>query len=264
MIHQPDLLDNAGKYEQGPAAQFLADLYGGITTGNVALSCLPNERKGQHELARLRTRDLRAVDRFVESHDAQGAGIFFGPATVRLDAKDRKKTSLAEIVVSHVDIDGKSIAMPLADALEVLTALPCPPTKVNHSGHGYHAFWAHTAPTPADADSIRLQEARNRALADLLGGDHGAADVGHLLRLPGSHNSKSGGWRTVETVADAGRRYDPAELDAMIRITGRALIPRRPELAPARKPRQHSAAAPPRRKRAPPASVFGDYACGRR
>ena len=63
---------------------------GGRTSGNIALSALPNDHRSASELGRLRTRDLPAVDHFLAQYDRPGVGVFFGPAPLKLRQKPPK------------------------------------------------------------------------------------------------------------------------------------------------------------------------------
>ncbi|WP_374545032.1 hypothetical protein [Rhodoblastus sp.] len=66
------------------------------------------------------------------------------------------------------------------------------PSIVNLSPGGPHAFLLLDEPLEATAENLARVEAITAQLCDLYGGDPGALDCGHLLRLPYTFNTKAG------------------------------------------------------------------------
>jgi len=112
------------------------------------------------------------------------------------------KDSVNEIPSLHVDIDLKDIDDSKAEVIRKLkTLLRLPPSFINDSGNGCHAYWKFREPIILDQDTSaagrknrqkeisRVDDAL-KLLCDLVGGDIKPAHTAALMRLPGSHNSK--------------------------------------------------------------------------
>jgi hypothetical protein len=131
---------------------------------------------------------------------------------VQPSSTTRSKQTLAELNGLHVDIDFKTIVLSPEEAQRKLQQLLYLPSKVVASGGGLHAYWLFKEALPANPKNIELVEALLRLLADYLGGDLACAEASRLMRLPGSHNTKGGGWAEVRLVEDRPLRYELDEL----------------------------------------------------
>ena len=122
----------------------------------------------------------------------------FDPASPASAAAPR--ANLAELTGLHADIDFKSVAATEAEILAALEALPLLPNRVNHSGHGMHAYWLFKKALTANEDNIARLEAALKRLATVVAGDPAVCEAARLMRLPGSHNSKNGDWLEVTNI----------------------------------------------------------------
>lgn len=103
-----------------------------------------------------------------------------------------KRASKEDIVACpflHIDVDPRDGKELVAERSRILSLLESPPADVPHptviidSGGGFQALWKLESPL-----SVEEAEARNKWLADRLGGDRGATDASRILRLPGTVN----------------------------------------------------------------------------
>ncbi|QYU68867.1 AAA family ATPase [Leptolyngbya sp. 15MV] len=119
------------------------------------------------------------------------------------------KPSKAQIVALrglHVDIDAPKNGEPF-DKDAVLAAVRADrPTYVVDSGGGVHAYWLFDQPIEATPDAVAAVEALNRALIAKFNGDHAAANVDRVMRVPGTAN-----WPDAKKRA-AGRRASLAKV----------------------------------------------------
>jgi putative DNA primase/helicase len=115
----------------------------------------------------------------------------------------RMGTKVQSAVAIWVDVDG-------VDELPRERLLLAPPSAVVRSGHGFHVYWfleAETSPT----DALRIVKLARLAWD----GDHQAAEVARLLRIPGTMNVKPPVSRCeVETFT--GTRYKLEDLEDLM------------------------------------------------
>lgn len=216
--------------EANPGVDFLARLFGnGITQEPVYVSSLANDDAPASEPRekRILTRDMEAIRRFVAKWDRPHRGLFFCVGTISADAvpsspggSPRNKDNIVEMSVLQADIDFKDVVLgpdPRSEALEALKRLPLPPTVKVSSGHGLHVYWPLNEALPNDPETREQVESVLRQLADLVGGDLKVAEIARLMRLPGSHNSKRGGWVEVEVIEGGyDRRYELSDIEEMV------------------------------------------------
>jgi hypothetical protein len=194
------------------AAQFIEDMFAGVTTCAIYVCCLKNQDNPTGDGPQHRfTRDLDRIDAFVHNHDRPGYGIFFCVSTVRQNATTRSKETISELTGIHCDLDFKGIVEDETQIWNVVDQLPLPPSKAVPSGHGIHLYWLFREALHATVENIAKVEQLLKAVARHLAADRGPAHAVALMRLPGSHNSKFGEWTAVEEVAhnpDARYRFD--------------------------------------------------------
>ena len=215
-----------------PGAEFLAGVFGGSTECPVFVCSLINSadqvdgRGGERFVA---TRAKGDVAAFAAKWDLPKRGLFFCVATIRPSARRRAKDTLAEINCLHADLDFDALAAAPEEARRALRALARPPSTVTASGHGLHLLWLLDRAIEATPANVAEVERLLKRLTDLIGADPAAAEVARLLRLPGSHNSKRGGWVEVVTeVCEPGRRYRLDDLRDWIDGAAQPLLHRRP------------------------------------
>lgn len=130
---------------------------------------------------------VEAAKAWVADRNADGWNLHFTVnPTKKPMSKKPSESDIASCIGLHVDLDPKAEANDLAAEqariLGTLKAHEPKPTVVLFSGGGYQAFWALAEPI-----SVEGGKARNRALADGLGGDS-CFNPAHLMRLPGTVN----------------------------------------------------------------------------
>jgi hypothetical protein len=197
------------------AADFIETMFGHTTALPVYISSLPNERGDETEAPErhVASRDPSDITRFVRKWDRPNRGVFFCTSIVKKNAR-RAKENIVQSVCLHTDIDFKNINENHDEALRKLSYLKYPPTIVVLSGHGLHCYWLFKeAVSIGKREDVERIEAVLRQIADVVAGDLQCAEISRLMRLPGSHNTKDGGWVAVEIVAQNGRCYELEDLE---------------------------------------------------
>lgn len=180
-----------------PAAEFIVGWFGPRTTGRIYVASLPNPElrgtpEGEPAERHILTRNSEQIASFTADWNLPGRAVYWGPATLKPDATRRCKESIAELLALHIDIDFKNVEEPPEEIARIVKQLPLPPTRMRNTGHGFQAFWGFEAAVPATPEAIAEHERMQRLLADHLGGDRAACDACHLMRMPGTTNSKGG------------------------------------------------------------------------
>jgi hypothetical protein len=116
------------------------------------------------------------IPSIIEQHKA--FNIYFGPA-LRKPGEGRKE-GISHIGSFHCDTDFKDI--PRVEAWERLEGFPIRPGAIIETGGGLQLYWW--------LKVALNSEAFNKRLALYLGGDRGATDISHMMRVPGSINRK--------------------------------------------------------------------------
>lgn len=208
--------------------EFLEQAFG-ATEGDIFVCSLDNVR-GRSSEHHVLTRDMDKIRRFVERWDVDGRGTFFCVTTQR---GRRQKTNAVQAPMAWVDIDLKDVDLTAEEILARLTGLERPPSIVNHSGNGLHAYWLLDQP----ASDMETVEAVVRKLRMRLAGDKMVAQCVALMRLPGTHNTKREK-RQVQTILQTDRRYTLEELsdwELEVAILPRGTEPLNPFLEQAEK-----------------------------
>jgi uncharacterized protein DUF3987/primase-like protein len=187
----------APRVDSTVALSFLARLFAN-TVYDVELRALPSA-------ARLFTRRPLLARRFIEEHGTT-QNIHFGVATRE---EGGTKAHCREIVALWADIDFKVTAEP--QAWELIKTFPFPPSLVIRSGGGIHLYWLLDGRVEADAHRI---EPILRGLTVALRGDNAAAEIAHVMRVPGSLNQKYTPARACNLLeANWERRYALADFE---------------------------------------------------
>lgn len=198
------------------AADFIARLFGPVSEQRVYLASLPNKEDGKGEPGERHviTRELPDIERFMRKWDRPKRALYFCVGTVQRDARRRAKDTIAEIILLHAEIDCKDVDLAPDEITRKLGELRLLPTIVIASGHGCHVYWLLREAILATPETIERVEAVLRQLCDHLGGDRACSEVSRLMRLPGSHNTKFGGWLDVTVIADRPNlRYEIDEIE---------------------------------------------------
>lgn len=184
---------------------------------------LPNV-KGQGQERWIGTRRPTALESFCRKRDIAGFGVFFCVSTIAI-GQPRKKEHARELRFLFCDIDFKDHDTAPAEIERLLRALPCPPTRMHHTGNGIHCFWL--METPFLSDGMAEAEVLLRKLCNLLGGDPTVAHCVALMRVPGTHNTKRGQSLPVTVIREGVETYAPAQIDAWVGSAGAPLLVRR-------------------------------------
>jgi P4 family phage/plasmid primase-like protien len=219
------------------ASDFLVAVFGPVSSAPVFLCSLPNadardREKGERYVL---TRDRETIHGHVAKWDRPDRGLFFSVGTLRHGARPqaaggspRCKANLAEIVCLHADVDFKGVEIGRDEILARVRALPCPPSVIVFSGRGLHLYWLLNEAIEATDEAIERVEALNAQVADLVGGD-AVQDACRLMRVPGTHNTKDGGWTEVEIVeARYEPRYEIGDLEEMLAMMSPVIRRRAP------------------------------------
>jgi P4 family phage/plasmid primase-like protien len=209
---------------ESPSA-FIANFFGAYTAAPIFITSLPNtDARGREGGPReTLTRDRSVIDAFVRKHDRADRGLYFSVGPIRADAEPEKaggsrrtKNNVADLVCLHVDIDQKDVTASKGEIITALGAMPLPPSVIVDSGRGIHVYWLLSESLPATPENIAFVERLNILLAEILCGDR-CHDVSRLMRLPGSHNTKEGGFLPVRVVsARFEPRYELDDLETML------------------------------------------------
>jgi hypothetical protein len=157
--------------------------------------------------------DPEEIRKFIEREDRPNRGVFVNRNKLKPGAVRRAKETIDEVLEIPIDIDAKDIQESPATVEQRLAVFPCPPTRINDSGHGRHAFWVLKEPvSTADAAAMAVLETVHKQLVGILCGDAKVSHHAALVRAVGSHNTKFGEWLEVRTIKDEGPTYYLEEL----------------------------------------------------
>jgi hypothetical protein len=211
-------------------SDFIADFFN-ATEGSIYLCSLPNERgAGQPAEVCGRGSGTR-LDDLINQWDKKDRGTFFCINTLRPRQSRRSKETVHEITCLHADIDFGKIDLDRDAILARLNGLPCLPTKVVSSGHGFHTYWILREAVPATQENIAHVEGLLRSLSTAVGGDPAVAEVARLMRLPFSFNTKNGERLPVTVIVDRPLRYELSDLEEWLEAQ-RPIIPRKGAVQP--------------------------------
>lgn len=119
------------------------------------------------------------------------SGYYVGVCPRRSDAKNGEKEWVAEVRFLWADLDGKDFEGGMKEALARLRSFPLKPLIIIDSGHGYHAYWPLATPIQLDGpETVAYGEGFLKRLAAYLNADPKVAQIGCVLRLPGTYNLK--------------------------------------------------------------------------
>lgn len=121
-----------------------------------------------------------------------GTHIYFSvhPVNERPSGQGRTTNALVSAVnCLYADVDGKHYEGKPAALAHVLQIDP-PPTVIIDSGGGWHVYWLLVDPYPVTDDNrAQIRHLQDRWVA-YTGGDPSSKDLAHILRPPGTVNSK--------------------------------------------------------------------------
>src|SRR5581483_5502400 len=130
--------------------------------------------------------------RWLIEADRKGYGIYFNANEVKPLGKGHAKAKEAEVSTVrflHVDADLPAGTAPddvqtiRAEMLAKIKAAPLVPSLIINSGNGFGLFWELAEPVTITDENRADLKARNKALADQLGGDD-CENLDRVMRLP--------------------------------------------------------------------------------
>jgi hypothetical protein len=182
------------------------------------------------------TGDLQALAEAAEQHALSG-DVYLGCGLSPKDFGEDKRCESAAVSAipglwGDIDVAGpphkkKKLPPDLDSALSLARAMPLPPSVLIYSGHGLQPWWLLSKPWVFGTDGDRAEAAAevadwNAHLQRLASGRGWSVDSTHdlarILRVPGTFNHKGKGEPVAVRleIAEALRRYDPAELRAAL------------------------------------------------
>jgi hypothetical protein len=170
------------------------------------------------------TRDPEIVVDFCTKYDGPGRGCFWAIATRRNGSHSGKRADICELPGVWVEIDCYKFGVTKETVVAALRLCPLPPSIIIDSGGGIHAYWlfreAMDVRLPSDGrpDTVKDEvDAVLKQLAGVFAGDIASCDITRILRLPGTHNSKTGELRPVGLIdAHWQARYEFSDLVEML------------------------------------------------
>lgn len=192
------------------ATDFLARFFGETTEHAVEIRALPNER-GAGRAASLFGREPELAQDHCRTWDKPGRAVYFGVATRLTGAPTGTRADLAELPALWADIDTDKHGLDKAEVAKSLLEIPLPPGVVIDSGGGIHAYWLLREALDVRAGQTETEEAVTAALkqlAGVCGGDTAVCDIARIMRLPGTHNTKTGEMRRCRALAASWVRHE--------------------------------------------------------
>jgi hypothetical protein len=178
----------------------------------IYLANLPSE-KGQGRVGHDWARNDAELKKFIASYDKPGRALYFTVARLKAGTT-RSKDNVEAVNWIWAEIDFKDHPDIGPDEIRRrIEATPLPPTLIVASGHGLHCYWKMNEAVDASPGKAQLDVEEALKLAcNYVGGDPSAAEAARLLRLPGSHNRKSGDEILVSIIAEAKHTYELSDL----------------------------------------------------
>ena len=158
------------------------------------------------ELKQIFSKDIAEIKEFIQANIDQN--ISSGIASRK--GMDGSKKGCGEICCLWVDIDFKDFPNGHEDALALIRQFPLQASIVVLSGHGLHLYWLFNQPVPA---SLEI-ECYLKGIAKELCADPAAAEISHLMRLPGTLNRKyEDNVVAAELIQVTDRRYSISDFE---------------------------------------------------
>lgn len=225
-------------HDYSHATDFLARFFGETTEHAVEIRALPNDR-GAERAVPLFTRDPDLVHSHCGKWDRVGRAVYFGVATRLTGAPTGTRADLAELPALWVDIDTDKHGLDKGEVARILETMPLPPSAVTDSGGGLHGYWLLRESIDVRIESAGHEETEEvliaalKQLAGALGGDAAVCDLARIMRLPGTHNTKTGELRPCRVLEASWVRHEFDELvDMLDWLRPLVSLPAPPQTAP--------------------------------
>lgn len=224
-------------FDYSHATDFLAKLFGETTEHAVEIRALPNERgAGRHHP--LFTRDPDLVEVHCQKWDQIDRAMYFGAATRVTGSPTGTRADLAELPALFADIDTDKHGLDKEQVARTMLASPLPPSAVIDSGGGLHLYWSLREAIDVRRESPGWQDREEavvavlKQLAGVCGGDTAVCELTRILRLPGTHNTKTGELRPARLLEGSWVRYEFDEIvDTLDWLRPLVTLPAAPERA---------------------------------
>jgi hypothetical protein len=213
-----------------PAAEFIVAMFGPHQNGRVYIASLldPDNKQDEPREKHTLTRSTARITNFIARHDQPGEGCFTCVGLLKDKATRRAEETITLIVCAHSDIDFSQVEETPKEIERAVAALPWPPSRVHHSGHGLHLYWFLQTALAASPENNARHKRLLVQIANLFAGDPAACLIPQLMRLPGTTNSKNGERHEVRVLSDrADLRYEYAELEQQVATTPAPLLHRK-------------------------------------
>ena len=169
--------------------------------------------------------ELIDVEHHCKIWDRPGCGVFFACCTRIRGRSSGTRADIHELVAVWVDIDIYKLGLTRDTVLSLLRSCPLRPTVIVSSGGGIHAYWLLREPLdarlPADGadrpDAVKARiDAILKQLSGVFAGDPVPAQIAAVMRLPGTHNTKTGEMREVEVIDAEGPRWEIEDIEEIL------------------------------------------------
>jgi hypothetical protein len=166
-----------------------------------------------------------AAEAFAQRENKPGRSVYDAINLFHDGADRRNISTVAALTCLHADVDLKDVVEAKDAVLKRICAMPCPPSKIVDSGHGFHIYYEFKEPIPVeDAEAATARELRTQ-LTKYLSADPQVNQDAALMRRPGTTNSKVPAHPVPCTVVvDTSRLYDVDEFEELAELFSRPPI----------------------------------------
>lgn len=178
-------------FDYSESCDFLARFFE-HTTEAVEIRALPNV-KDEGAARPLFTRQAKLVSDHCVKWDDIGRAVYFGVATRQPGFGKGDRAHCCELPALWVDIDTYKLNITKEQAIDAASnQIEYPPSIIVDSGGGIHCYWLLREPidirkTDRDEQIVDVL----KQLAGILAGDLSVCDLARIMRLPGTHNTKT-------------------------------------------------------------------------
>ena len=188
-------------------------------------------KKGRGGVVQLVTDDTARAEAFVRQYDQPDYGVYSCPNPLKENAARRSRDDVACVVTLHLDIDYKRLATPATEVRETIVSL-LPFARIHETGGGLHVYLDLKEAYETGTEECRRAELLRTALVNHLCADPAPNHNAALMRVVGTHNSKSGTPFEV-TCTQAGQPLDLTEIEEYLNSAGGPLFEITEEYKPA-------------------------------
>jgi hypothetical protein len=215
--------------DYSPTITFLAQFFEN-TTQHVELRSFTNDKSGRP--TQRKTRESQIVIDECQRWDQPGRGMFFGCCTRIMGRPGGTRAECAELAALWCDIDCYKTDFSKEEAVAAALSLPLRPSLLVDSGGGIHCYWLLREALNVNLESDSRDQdddaivAVLKQLAGILAGDPTCCDIARVMRLPGTHHSKTEELKPVVLlpVSDFALRYEFSDIVEMLDVQRPLLV----------------------------------------